>query len=396
MTFTTHRALRVAPRVSILALALVLAACAGADGSAPAQPPPPAVNVAAVVERSVTAWDTFSGRIEAVDRVEVRPRVSGYLERVAFAEGAEVRKGDVLFEIDAREYRAAHERALADVERARSRVALARSQLDRAQRLLQSNAISRNDVDTRGAEAAQAQADVRAAVAAAEQARLDLGFTRVLAPIDGRVGRALVTPGNLVTGGSSVLVTLVSLDPVYVTFEGDEQTFLRYQSQARAGERAIDGAARTPVRFALGDDDGFPHTATLSFLDNELDRSAGTIRARARVANPERRFTPGLYARVQLAGGDPFAALLINERAVITDQDRRFVYVLGSDNTAQRRDVQLGTTVDGLRVVSHGLASGDLVLVNGQQKVFMPGMAVAPTTVPMHDPDAVAAKVGAR
>lgn len=390
---------RAAMRVSILALSLALAACAGADGSeAPAQPPPPAVSVAAVVTKDVTPWDAFTGRIEAVDRVEIRPRVAGYLERVLFAEGAEVRKGDVLFEIDAREYRAAHERALADVERAKARLALARSQFERAQRLMTSNAIARTDLETREAEAAQAQADVRAAQAAAEQARLDLGFTRVTAPIDGRVGKALVTPGNLVGGGATatVLATLVSLDPVYVTFEGDEQTFLRYQQQARAGERAIDGQARTPIRFGLADDGGYPHVAELSFLDNEIDRSAGTIRARARVANPERRFTPGLYARVQLAGGDAFRAVLVNDRAVLTDQDRRYVFVLGADNTAQRRDVRLGAVIDGLRVVNEGLAEGDVILVNGLQKVFMPGMPVAPTTVPMDEPGQGIAQVGAR
>ena len=387
---------RLATGAALAILAATLAACTGADGSVTAAPPPPAVSVAAVIERAVTPWDSFSGRIEAVDRVEIRPRVTGYLERVAFVEGSEVHKGDVLFEIDAREYRAAHERALADVERARARVQLARSQLDRARRLLESNAISRNDVDTRAAEADQAQADQRGARAAAEQARLDLDFTRVTAPIDGRVGKALATPGNLVDEGATVLTTLVSLDPVYVSFEGDEQTFLRYQQQARAGARSVDGAARTPVRFGLADENGFPHAAELSFLDNELDRSAGTIRARARVANPERRFTPGLYARVQLAGSGAFPAVLVDERAVLTDQDRRYVYVVGADNTAQRRDVRLGAGIDGLRVVSEGLAGGDIVVVNGLQKIFMPGMPVAPTRVAMDASVRGADEAGAR
>jgi multidrug efflux system membrane fusion protein len=388
-TISSHLA-RVLPRALTVSIVLILAACAGADGSVATAPPPPAVNVAAVVEKNVIPWDTFSGRIEAVDRVEIRPRVDGYLERVAFAEGSEVKKGDVLFEIDAREYRATHERALADAERAKARVSLARSQLERAQRLLVNNAISRNDVDTRVAEAAQAQADLRSAQAAVEQTRLNLGFTRVTAPIAGRVGKALVTPGNLVSGGAAgatVLTTLVSLDPIYVTFEGDEQTFLRYQQQARSGERAINADARTPVRFGLASESGYPHTGTLNFLDNEIDSGAGTIRARALVDNRERRFTPGLFARVQLVGGDAFAATLINDRAVLTDQDRKYVYVLGADNKALRRDVRLGAEIDGLRVVSEGLKSGDVVLVNGLQKVFFAGMPVVPNTVPMDKPE---------
>lgn len=394
MIIHTYPLTHTLPRLLGVSILLILSACSGADGSVATAPPPPAVNVAVVVEKNVTPWDTYSGRVEAVDRVEIRPRVDGYLERIAFAEGSEVRKGDLLFEIDAREYRATHERALADLERAKARVALAQSQLDRANRLLGGNAISRNDVDTRVADAAQAKADQRAAQAAVEQTRLNLAFTRVTAPISGRVGKALVTPGNLVSGGgagASVLTTVVSLDPIYVAFEGDEQSFLRYQQQARSGERAINGDTQTPVRFGLASDTGYPHSGTLNFLDNEIDTGAGTIRARALVDNSERLFTPGLFARVQLVGGDAFAAKLINDRAVLTDQDRKYVYVLGAENKALRRDVKLGAGVDGLRVVTDGLQSGDIVLVNGLQKVFFPGMPVAPTTVPMDKPEFVAA-----
>ncbi|HSX61550.1 MAG TPA: efflux RND transporter periplasmic adaptor subunit [Tahibacter sp.] len=381
----------------LMLLGLALAGCSGS--AAPPQMPPPQVSVAAVVKKDVTLWDEFTGRIEAVDKVEVRPRVAGYLDQANFEEGREVKKGDLLFQIDDREYRAAHARAVAEVERARSRAALAQRQLERSRQLVASKLVARNDLDQREDDLAQAQADIKATQAAAEQARLNLEFTRVTAPIDGRVGKALVTPGNLVAPGTTLLTTVVSMDPVYVSFEGDENTYLRYQGLERAGELPSAREAGNPVRMGLSDEEGYPHQGTMNFVDNELDAGTGTIRARAVFSNKDGLFTPGLFARVQLLGSGAQSALLINDRAVLTDQDRKFVYVIGPENKALRRDVKLGAQVDGLRIVSEGLTAEDRVVVNGVQKVFFPGMPVDPQVVPMEKPEqapAVATAAGVK
>lgn len=221
---------------------------------------------------------------------------------------------------------------------------------------------------------------VRAAEAAVTQARLNLQFTEVRAPIDGRAGRALVTAGNLAQADATALTTLVSLDPVHVHFDADEQAYLRYNELARRGER--DGS-RNPVRVGLANEDGYPHAGTVDFVDNQVDPATGTIRARAVVPNPDRVFTPGLFARVQIEGTGRFEALLIDEKAVLTDQDRKYVYVLGPGNTAVRKDVELGRSVDGLRAVTGGLTAEDRVIVNGVQKVFFAGMPVKPQVVAM-------------
>jgi multidrug efflux system membrane fusion protein len=354
---------------------------AGAAG----MPPPPEVSVAQVVSRDVRHWDEFTGRVTAVETVELRPRVSGYVERVAYEEGQEVHKGDLLFLIDRRSYRAAFDRARADLERARSESALAASELTRAQTLIDGRAISREEFDARKAAATQASAAVRGAEAALDRARLDLEFTEVRAPIDGRAGRAVVTAGNLAQADSTLLTTLVSLDPVHVYFEADEQTYLRYNELARRGER---GESRNPVRIGLANETGYPHAGTLDFTDNQVDPRTGTIRARAVVPNPDRVFTPGLFARVQLEGSGVFHALLIDDKAVLTDQDRKYVYVLGPGNTAVRKDIELGGMADGLRVVSSGLMPSDRVIVHGVQKVFVAGMPVAPQPITMGDPPA--------
>jgi multidrug efflux system membrane fusion protein len=356
---------------------------AGEDGpgaGAQAAPPPPEVSVAPVVERRVRQWDDFTGRVEAVESVELRPRVSGYVERVVFEEGQEVRKGDLLFVIDPRSYRAEFDRATAELARARSEAQLARSQDERAQALLAAKAASREESDARHAAVAQTLAAVRAAEAALARARLDLGFTEVRAPISGRAGRALITAGNLAQADATLLTTIVSLDPMYVYFEGDEQVYLRYLELAKRGARRASG---NPVRVGLANEAGFPHAGVLDFLDNRIDPGTGTIRARALVPNPDHTLTPGLFARVQMEGGTELAALLIDDKAVLTDQDRKYVYVLGPGNTAVRKDVVLGRSADGLRVVREGLAAGDRVIVNGVQKVFFAGMPVAPQAVAM-------------
>ncbi len=375
--------------IAVLAVAtgIVLAFGDSVDGSknvsAGNMPPPPEVSVAQVVSRDVRQWDEFTGRVTAVETVELRPRVSGYVERVAYEEGQEVRKGDLLFLIDQRSYRAAFDRARADLERARSEAKLAASELVRAQTLVDARAISGEEFDARNAAAAQGNASVRAAEAALDRARLDLEFTEVRAPIDGRAGRAVVTVGNLAQADSTLLTTLVSLDPVHVYFEADEQTYLGYNELARRGER---GESLNPVRIGLANETGYPHAGTLDFTDNQVDPRTGTIRARAVVPNPNRVFTPGLFARVQLEGSGVFHALLIDDKAVLTDQDRKYVFVLGPGNTAVRRDIELGNVIGGLRVVSSGLEPADQVIVHGVQKVFVAGMPVAPQVIAMGEP----------
>lgn len=365
--------------------AAAIAACSSqaAPGEGAGMPPPPEVSVATVLSKSVRQWDDFTGRVSAIETVELRPRVSGYVERVAYQEGREVKKGDLLFVIDQRRYRAELARAQADLERARSEARLAQSQDARAQTLLEAKAISREEFDTRKAATAQGNAGVRAAEAAVASAQLDLQFTQVRSPIDGRAGRAVVTEGNLAQADSTLLTTLVSQDPMYVYFESDEQSFLRYQELARKGERENN---KNPVRVGLASEQGYPHEGTVDFIDNQVDPATGTIRARAVLPNPDRVFTPGLFARVQLEGSAEFKAMLIDDKAVLTDQDRKYVYVLGPKNAAVRKDVVLGRMIGGLRVVEKGLAANDKVIVHGVQKVFFPGMPVAPKTIAMGDP----------
>jgi multidrug efflux system membrane fusion protein len=376
------KSLRAAVLVPLLMIAAAGVVFAVTHDDAPhaAVPPPPVVSVAKVVTREFQPWDEFTGRIAAVETVELRPRVSGYIERVAYEEGSEVEKGDLLFVIDQRRYRAVYDRAVADLERARSEARLATSELARAETLLASRAISREEFDARRAAHAQGNASVRAAAAAVEAAQLDLQFTEVRSPIAGRAGRALVTVGNLAQADSTLLTTVVSLDPMHVYFDADEQTYLDYAAAARRGEHRTNSS---PVRVGLANESGFPHPGTVDFVDNQVDPRTGTIRARAVVPNADRTLTPGLFARVQLAGGDRQAALLIDEKAVLTDQDRKYVYVLGPNDVAVRKDVVLGRKDGGLRVVERGLEPDETVIVHGVQKVFFAGMPVAPQEIVM-------------
>jgi len=379
-------------------IAIALTVLAGCSGQASEQPQPPQVGVAEVPVRAVRQWDEFSGRIEAIESVELRPRVSGYIDQVNYREGQEVKKGDVLFTIDPRSYRAELSRAEAALGRARAQASLSRGEAERARRLSEQQAISTETYEQRRAAAEQAQADMAAAQAAVDTARLDLEWTRVRAPIDGRAGRALVTAGNLVGTGqtASVLTTVVSLDKVHVHFDADERSFLRYAELARTGQRASERDGTLPVQVALADEDGFPHTGTVDFLDNQVDSGTGTIRARAVLDNADRAFTPGLYARVRLPGSGEFKAALVDDKAVLTDQDRKYVYVVDQDGKAQRRDIEVGRMAEGLRIVEQGLAAGDRVIVSGVQKVFFPGMPVQAQAVAMGTKEAAAAAVAAR
>ncbi|MCL7704867.1 efflux RND transporter periplasmic adaptor subunit [Enterobacter kobei] len=365
-------------------LSLLLVGC---DNSAAqnAAPPAPAVNAADVVVKSISQWDSFNGRIEAVESVQLRPRVSGYIDKVNFTDGQEVKKGEVLFTIDDRTYRAALEQAQATLERAKTQASLARSEANRTDKLINTNLVSREEWEQRRAAAIQAQADIRAAQAAVDAAQLNLDFTKVTAPIDGRASRALITSGNLVTAGdsASVLTTLVSQKTVYVYFDVDESTYLHYQNLARSGQGASSNHTALPVEIGLAGEEGYPHQGKVDFLDNQLAPSTGTIRMRALLDNAQRQFTPGLFARVRLPGSAEFQATLIDDKAVLTDQDRKYVYIVDKEGKAQRRDITPGRLADGLRIVQQGLKPGDKVIVDGLQKVFMAGMPVNAKTVAM-------------
>ncbi|WP_192072653.1 efflux RND transporter periplasmic adaptor subunit [Pantoea agglomerans] len=374
---------RVRQGLTLLGMVLLITQLSGCDKGVAqnAAPPPPEVSAAPVLIKPVSQWDNFNGRVEAVQSVQLRPRVSGYIDAVNYREGDEVRKGQVLFTIDDRSYRAALEQAKAELARARSQASLARSESGRSEKLIDTQAISREAWEQRRSAASQAQADVLAAEAAVDMAQLNLDFTRVTAPIDGRASRAMITAGNLVTAGdsASVLTTLVSQQQMYVYFDVDENTFLNYQAMARQGQQRH----ALPVEIALVGEQGFPHQGKIDFLDNQLTASTGTIRMRALLDNQQRQFTPGLFARVRLPGSAQFEAVLIDDKAVLTDQDRKYVYVVDGEGKAQRRDIQPGAMVDGLRIVKSGLQSGDKVIIAGLQKVFMPGMPVTAQPVAM-------------
>ena len=356
----------------------VLNGCADANSkdepaAAAAQAGPP-VSAAIVVEKPVAETQEFSGRLEAVEVVEIRPRVSGYITAVNFKPGAEVKKGDVLFVIDPRPYQAEADRAAAAAAAARAKADLARLELQRAERLLADKAIAQREFDERASVQKELDAAARAAGAQSEAARLNLSYTRITAPIDGRVSKAEITLGNLVDA-SAVLTSVVSLDRIYASFDGDEQTYLRVGSRAQRSQPAT-------VKVGLTGEEGFPHEGKLEFVDNQLDANTGSVRMRATLDNPDRTLAPGLFARVQIGSGVANKAVLINDRAVGTDQSRKYVVVVGADSKAEYRPVTLGPVVDGLRVVRTGLKPGEKIVVNGLQRV-RPGSPVTAQIVPM-------------
>lgn len=382
LTIVIHRAL------AALVLGLALTACqAPSSQTQQAGPPPADVNVAKVISKEITEWDEFTGRIEAKETVELRPRVGGYLAGMHFEEGREVKKGQLLFSIDDREYRAALDTAQANLARAQTRLDLASSDLERSNKLLSARAVSQEEFATRQAEVRQASADIRSAQAQVRQAQLNLEFTRIESPIDGRIGIAMMRPGNLVTPGSSLLATVVSLDPMYVYFEGDERTYLKYQDLARAGDRPSSRDFKNPVRMGLANESGYPHQGVMDMVDNQLNAQTGSIRGRAVFENKDGSLTPGLFARVQLLGSAKHGAMLIHDRAVLTDQNRKFVYVVGAKGEAVRKEVELGATYEGLRIVNAGLSPEDRVVINGTSKIFFPGMPLTANEVDMDKPD---------
>jgi multidrug efflux system membrane fusion protein len=356
-------------------LAPLIAGCDDANSKpGPAVDAAATVSVAMVIEAPVRDTQEFSGRLEAIERVEIRPRVSGFITDVNFNPGAEVKKGDVLFVIDPRPYQAEADRAEAAAKAAQARADLARVELHRAERLLGDKAIAQREYDASASSQKELDATARAAEAQAAAARLNLAYTRVTAPIDGRVSKAEITLGNLVDA-SAVLTSVVSLDRIYASFDGDEETYLRVSGEAHAGHAV-------PVRVGLVNEEGFPHEGKLEFVDNQLDTRTGSIRMRGLLENKDRGMAPGLFARVQIGGGEPRNTLLIDDRAVGTDQSRKFVFVVAKDRKAQYREVKLGPVVDGLRVVRAGLKPGEQIVVDGLQRV-RPGAPVNLRAVPM-------------
>jgi multidrug efflux system membrane fusion protein len=356
---------------SLLA-ALGLAGChAAAQTQAGGPPPAPEVTVTDVQTKSLRQWDEFTGRLEAIDSVEIRPRVGGYINASAFEEGARIHKGQLLFQIDPRPFQAEVDRLTAEVNRSKAKLELATNDQGRGQRLVNQNAMAKGEFDQLDSAQKAAVADLAAAQASLESARLNLEFTRVVSPIDGRVGRALITKGNLVTN-SSLLTTVVSDTPIYAAFNADEQTFLKY-ANAQRGTAA-------PVYMGLMTEDGYPHTGKLHFIDNTLDPKSGTILGRAVFDNADGKFTPGLFARIRLVSDQAQTVALIPDQSIGTDLGKRFVLVLTPDNKVDYRAVTLGPLAGELRIVRTGLVAGDKVVVSGLQKV-KPGDAVKPVPI---------------
>ena len=364
-----------------IATALVLSAC-GKGEEASQQMPAAKVSVAEVIEQPINEWDEFTGRLEAPESVEVRPRVSGYIDKVAFDEGSLVKKDDLLFQIDPRPFQAEVKRLQAQLQQARASQTRAANEARRGERLRQSNAISAELADARASAATEAQAAVAATQAELDNALLNLSFTRITSPIDGRVSRAEITEGNLVGAGQSLLTTVVSTDKVYAYFDADERVFLKYIELAR--QAGSDARGASPVYLGLSSEAGHPHEGQLDFLDNQVNPRTGTIRGRAVFDNRDGRFTPGLYARLKLVGSGTYPAALIKDEAVGTDLGKKFVLVLDKDNAVQYRAIELGPKLEGLRIVRQGLAKGEKIVVNGLQRA-MPGATVDPQAVPMAD-----------
>ena len=355
-----------------------------AAGAAPQGVP---VSVAAVLQKDIVLWDEFSGRLEAVQRVEVRPRVAGALQAVHFKEGALVKQGDLLVTVDPAPYAAEVDRAEAQVAAAQARVSYTRSELDRSTRLLQESAIAQREHDERQNAYREADANLRAAQAALQTARLNLSYTQVRAPVAGRVGRIEVTVGNLVSAGAGapVLTSLVSVSPIYASFDTDEQIVvkaLQDLGSGAKGQSARQLLARIPVQMGTGTSGGTPYTGHLQLIDNQVDAKSGTVRVRAVFDNADGALIPGQFARIRMGHARNTQAVLINERAVGTDQSKKFVMVVAEGNKAEYREVTLGAPVDGLRVVTSGLKAGEIIVVNGLQRV-RPGAVLAPQAVPM-------------
>jgi multidrug efflux system membrane fusion protein len=378
---TSHKAILIAVGILIVGGIAAFTITSRAAKPAAAAPAPASVSVAAVLEKKVTEWDDFSGRVEAIDRVDIRPRVGGTIDVVHFQEGQLVKKGQLLFTIDPRPYKAELARADAAVAGAQAALGLSKTELDRTRRLIEEHAVAQRELDQRENALAEANANLQAATAARLTARLNLQYTEITAPVAGRVSRAEITVGNVIATGATapVLATVVSVSPVYVNFEIDESTYLRYASNGAVGNTGTD---RIPVSVGLTNEDGYPRVGKIKSFDNRLNTGSGTIRVRAVLDNGNGALTPGMYARVRTGGAAAENAVLVDDKAVGTDQDKKYVMVVGGDNKATYRAVKLGPMVDGLRIVRSGLKKDEKIVVNGLQRI-RPNDTVTPVPVPM-------------
>ena len=366
-----------------LCIALASTGLIGCRSTAqPAAPPPPAVVVATPMVVRMTEWDEYTGRFEATDRVDVRARVDGYLDSIHFRDGAIVKPGELLFVIDPRPYEAALEGARADVVRAETRVELATIDFTRGEALFAIRGISQEEFDRRTQAKKEAEAALIVARAAERVAALNVEFTQVRAPIGGRISQKFVSVGNVISGGqagSTVLTTIVAVDPIQFVFDASESDYLKYNRLNLSGERRTSRDAPNPVRIRLLDETAFTHVGRMDFVDNRVDSATGTIRGRALVPNPGGFLTPGQFGRLQLLGSGEFEALLVPDSAILSDQSRRFVWTVGTDDIPEQRVVEPGNLERGLRIVRAGLQRGDRIVINGMQRV-RPGGKVTPTT----------------
>ncbi len=377
--------------IASLAVGFV-AILAGCDSSSNAKPanqgaPAPIVTVSQPIAKDVVEWDEYTGRLEAVQTVEIRARVSGYISQVNFKDGVKVKKGDLLYVIDPRQYVMERDRSAAEVERVRAQLELAKNDLARAERLLKSRAISEEEYDTRSKGVRQAEAALRSAEAALQMAKLNVEFTQLRSPIDGIISRTLKTVGNLVVGGSNsgeatLLTYIGSIDPIYVYIDVDEQTVLKYRRLAREGLRESARSGPIPMELELADEKNFPHKGFTDFVEPRLDPTTGTVRARGVFPNPDVRLSPGFFVRVRVHGSGTYPALLVSDAAIGADQEKKFVLVVNGDNVVEYRAVKPGPIIEGLRVIREGLKPGDWVIVNGLQRV-LPGVKVNTEKVAM-------------
>ncbi len=361
-------------RKLILAI-LVAISAAGCRQDRLSAPPPQIVAAAHPLQRDVVDWDDYVGRFEAIQDAQVRPRVSGQITRIAFREGVEVKKGQFLFEIDPRPYRAALARAQGEAARAAATLANARTEFARAKELLESQAVSREEYEQKLAAERGAQADLEAARAAVRSSALDLEFTSVRSPIAGRISDKRVSIGDYVTTGQTLLTRVVTVDPIWFSFDGAESFYLKYIRQAQSGERPSSRYAPNPVDIQLADENSYRWHGRMAFVDNAIDPTSGTIRAHATVANPQGLLVPGMFGRARLLGSGAYQAMLAPDEAIVTDQTRRFVYVVGQDNKVAVRNVETGPLVEGLRVIKTGLTPRDLVVLDGLARL-QPGAPV--------------------
>jgi RND family efflux transporter MFP subunit len=372
---------------AVTGLALIGALAAGCHqgqgqqhGGAP-KPPPPVVTVSPVQQQEVVEWEEFTGRTVAVDNVEVRPRVSGHIEAVKFQSGQLVKKGDELFQIDARWYQAEYNRRAAEYESAKVRLANAEREAKRSASLLENKAISTEESDQRVARFDEAKAMLLAAEANRDSAKLDLEYTTIRSPINGRVSRELVTVGNYISGmagNATLLTTIVSVDPIYVYADVDENSLLKLNALTRAGKMASNANGKVPVELQLGDEQGFPHAGYVESFDNKLDAQSGSILLRAEFPNSKGEIVPGLFARLRLPLSEKKPAVLIEESAIGTDQAQKFVLTLTTSNTVAYRPVKLGPVVDQKRMVRDGLQPGEQVVQNVVMARVRPGMEIQP------------------